>query len=434
MELGAGGKMVNSIYSDDPSSEYYYIYYYDEDVDFSTFGYVAGQTEGSASGSTYLFKNFTLNNKEVSGKQKAQSFLTSHTTNTVIANYTLKPSADVGLDGPSTLSINNNKVSGVIEKQIDRKYYIPVTLTSSKFKDGVTTVDVIDPNGHTDTIVYNDASKIARISSVNDKKINLQLEAIKENAITGDNGKEYTINLYIDGKENGNQAETYVIDYSKTMTEEEIINLAAKNTQNLNSLTTVKDNHVKSGVEKFTYMFDREKGFTHYKSSDDTLEQYSFRIKYLYSDHTTNTSIVVSKKTDTPSDKPEEHTYQVILNKEAFEKWINATYVSLDNNVQEEVVPNDEDAVTLTVVLDDSEQYVKSIKTEKDFTVSSNELHYSNLSINVQYSNFDNTDIAKPEEMLRDAGGEATIEELKQLYEAGKIYWKKHTGAEIFEG
>ena len=200
----------------------------------------------------------------------------------------------------------------------------------------------------------------------------------------------------------------------------------------------------------------------------------------IHSDHTTNTSIVVSKKTDTTSDKPElngwlydstmtqvgtvthelnllqdrrlsnqnilnainevkrvddeEHTYQVILNKEAFEKWINATYVSLDNNVQEEVVPNDEDAVTLTVVLDDSEQYVKSIKTEKDFTVSSNELHYSNLSINVQYSNFDNTDIAKPEEMLRDAGGEATIEELKQLYEAGKIYWKKHTGAEIFEG
>ncbi len=32
MELGAGGKMVNSLYSDDPSSEYYYIYYYNENT------------------------------------------------------------------------------------------------------------------------------------------------------------------------------------------------------------------------------------------------------------------------------------------------------------------------------------------------------------------------------------------------------------------
>ena len=32
MELGLGGKMVNSTYSDNPSSEYYYIYYYDENT------------------------------------------------------------------------------------------------------------------------------------------------------------------------------------------------------------------------------------------------------------------------------------------------------------------------------------------------------------------------------------------------------------------
>ena len=32
MVLGTGGKMVNSTYSDDPSSEYYYIYYYDENT------------------------------------------------------------------------------------------------------------------------------------------------------------------------------------------------------------------------------------------------------------------------------------------------------------------------------------------------------------------------------------------------------------------
>ena len=32
MVLGVGGKMVSSIYSDDPSSEYYYIFYYDENT------------------------------------------------------------------------------------------------------------------------------------------------------------------------------------------------------------------------------------------------------------------------------------------------------------------------------------------------------------------------------------------------------------------
>ena len=32
MVLGTGGKMVNSTYLDDPSSEYYYIYYYDENT------------------------------------------------------------------------------------------------------------------------------------------------------------------------------------------------------------------------------------------------------------------------------------------------------------------------------------------------------------------------------------------------------------------
>ena len=32
MVLGSGGKMVNSTYSDDPNSEYYYIYYYDENT------------------------------------------------------------------------------------------------------------------------------------------------------------------------------------------------------------------------------------------------------------------------------------------------------------------------------------------------------------------------------------------------------------------
>ena len=32
MELGTGGKMVSSAYSDDPSSEFYYIYYNDENT------------------------------------------------------------------------------------------------------------------------------------------------------------------------------------------------------------------------------------------------------------------------------------------------------------------------------------------------------------------------------------------------------------------
>ena len=32
MGHGAGGKMVSSAYSDNPSSEYYYIYYYDENT------------------------------------------------------------------------------------------------------------------------------------------------------------------------------------------------------------------------------------------------------------------------------------------------------------------------------------------------------------------------------------------------------------------
>ena len=32
MELGTGGKMVSSAYSDEPNSEYYYIYYYDENT------------------------------------------------------------------------------------------------------------------------------------------------------------------------------------------------------------------------------------------------------------------------------------------------------------------------------------------------------------------------------------------------------------------
>ena len=30
MELGAGGKMVNSAYIDEPSSKFYYIYYYED--------------------------------------------------------------------------------------------------------------------------------------------------------------------------------------------------------------------------------------------------------------------------------------------------------------------------------------------------------------------------------------------------------------------
>ena len=93
------------------------------------------------------------------------------------------------------------------------------------------------------------------------------------------------------------------------------------------------------------------------------------------------------------------------------------------------------DSITLTVELDDNEQYVKSIKTTSEFTVKVNNVDISGNKMDIQYSDFNNTNIDEPTKFLKGSSEtEVTKEALKEFYQKGIEYWEKHTGSQKYQG
>ena len=387
----------------------------------------------------------------------------------------------------------NNKVLGTITKQDENdKFMIPVIITNDGFNES-SKITVTDPNNKETEYTYSESGIMTTSVSVPNKSVTLNLEALKESEITAEGGKKaYTISIDLDGSEDGEADETYTIDYTEAETIEEKINKAAQNTQATTSLTTIKDNKIKNGIEKFTYKFDTTNGYTYYKSTDnENEEQYSFKIKYLYSDHQTDSSIVVSKKQgdqavcdEKNNCKPEingwlydftlnnvskvthelkllqditkkenetiraiskvaqtdgAHTYTVTITKDALNEWINGTYetgkMEEKTDAEKTAEPAEGDSITLTVELDEKEEYVKSIKTTSDFTVKVNNVDISGNKMDIQYSDFNNTNIDEPIKFLgQDEENPTTKEKLMEFYQKGIEYWEKHTGSQKYQG
>ncbi len=400
------------------------------------------------------------------------------------AAYKKKPSAAISYQSANGLTEQNGEISGTLTEQNgDGKYIIPVTLTfaDNKFNNN-TTVNVIDPNNNSTSYSFNGSQTIS-----------LPLEAIKSSKITGERGKLYTINLDVDGEEETYEPETYEIDYSDVTTLEEKINTASKNTQDANSLTITKDNKIKGGVENFTFKYDKAKDLTLYNDGKDDVE-YTFKYNTVDTSHKGPIIIQVRKakeqseckngvcrakindwefgnfftkvskgyheisllqdvmKQTTADDinaikkvQPvdgEEHTYNVTLNKDKLNNWLNNAYMSetvygKEDQTQEkqEDGTTENNNVVLKVVLDAEEKYLVSMETTQNFSVTATSgTQYNDNKINVKFDNVNKTEIKSPIEFLSKSDKQLTVDDFKKFYEDCKKWHKATTGAEIYEG
>ncbi len=459
-----------------------HIYYYGEEIDYEKLGYKVGENCLSKEN---VFKKLVLgystSDREITDKAKAESILTAHTTNVATAIYEKKPNAVLNYAKVDGLTETNGKLSGTLTTQTNEKYIIPVTLSSDKFEENKTTVKVTDPNGTTKSYKYSNNAEngIATVSTL--KTMKLELEAIKESKITGSNGKVYTIGLDIDG--DNEEEEEYTVDYSRVKTLEEMINIAAKNTQALKSLTVQKDNVVKGGIEKFTQQYDKDKEVSFYQ--DDKNQEYTFRLRKALPTHTGPIFVSVKNKEEgytcsnntcspvlndwmfanffttvrmgsheisllqdvmreTKEDsidaidmveavKGEDHTYTVTLNKERLVSWLNSNYVD-GTKVDANSFDEESDTVKVKVVLTEDNKYIKSMQTIDSFTITSGSHKYRDNKVNVTFSGWGTTEVQDPLTFLAKEEGTVTEETLKAFYEACKAWHKYSTGSEIYEG
>ncbi len=400
---------------------------------------------------------------------------------------TLQQDSLISFEGPSAngLSTTGNKVSGILSTQSeDKKYYIPLTLTSDNFQDNVSKVKVTDPNGNEKTYTYSSASenKIATVSTA--KTMNLQLEAIKASNIKSGQ-KVYKIAIDVDGENANNYAvKNITLDYSGVKTLEEKINKAAENTLNANSFTVTKDNYINYYPEKFTYEYNKEQGLTHLVSNKgDNVEEYTFSIKYAGIKDENRTASVVVSKNRTPAKVQEkitedgkvykaqdgsiyindwiyehpqqvgsaihevkmlidvmkdshvynaidgvkevegkDHTYTVTLNSYKYNQWVNDSYLSNPDYTFKEFTKDNK--LEVQVELDEDENYVKSIKTTEANVIN---------KFDVTFEKVNATTIAEPTSFLAKENDVLTEDDIIKFYEAGKQWWSKHTGSQPAE-
>ena len=139
----------------------------------------------------------------------------------------------------------------------------------------------------------------------------------------------------------------------------------------------------------------------------------------------------------------QEHKYEVTLNQKRLNDWLNNAYLSSeyfdpdqkDNSTSPDEGNTDDNAVVLEVELDENDKYIVSIKTKANFTVTSNEgQKHDDNKIDVKFENPNNTTIKNALEFLGESEGtQATLDEIKEFYEACKKWHTVQTGATIFE-
>ncbi len=361
----------------------------------------------------------------------------------------------------SGLTKNGNKYSGLVSQSDDGKFYLPLTLTSSKFDDRVSTVTVTDPNENSEKYLYSLKSNngVAVISSANTMKLNL--EAIKSSKINNEAGKVYNIAIDYNGDKKTDN--TYTIDYSGVETLEEKVNAAAKNTLNSKSFTVKKDNHINGYTEEFTYKYNSELGLTHLTSTKDNVEEYTFSLKYVGKEDS-KVSVVTRKQTKHEEGKVyindweyihpiqvgraiqevtmltdvmgetyinaidkvklaegKEHTYIATLNRDKYNDWVKKNYLSNSKYSSAEWALNE--IVEVEIKLDDNEQYIKSIKTSQKS---------SDNTFNVSFENVNSTEIKAPKEFLAENDKALTEQDIIDFYNKGIKWWEKHTGSTVY--
>lgn len=350
-------------------------------------------------------------------------------------------------------------------------------LYSTSSDNGYTTIANVWP--------LNALSKIETISepavSQNNGTMKINLEALKA-VKTKDNKKVYTIAFDYDG--DGTYDEPQTIDYTDVKTEEEIILDAAYNTKNANSFTVIKNNKIKSGTENYTFKVDLANGNKYYKENGQDIEQYSFKATSVGLE--TDTIYVVEKSanidspiagkedlgarpklndwtyfthfksvssgiqelgllTDIVPDNKEEiidaittvsrvpgesHTFEVKVNHERLERWLNGMYV--DGKVSEDDVPssethdvNEDSTITLKVTLDANEEYINHIQTTSEFNIKNNEGYsYDHNYINVEFKDIDETVVKSPQLVFG-----TDNDHIQAFIQEGEAWWSKYTGS-----
>ena len=459
--------------------DYIQIYYYGDQINIGELGYVANT---SPTKDETVFTHFYIGNDKENiindSTQLVQDKLDPHTTNVLHAVYGSKPVAALNFEEIPGLSTSGNKVSGTISTQNeDKKFVIPVTLTSEKFQDNVSTVKVTDPNEEETDYTYTSSNEngIAKVN--NEKVIKLELEAIKSSKIKGDNGKVYKIAVDIDGTGTEYSEEVYTVDYNDVQTLAEVINAAAEKTQAVNSLTVKRENEIKGTISKDTTTYDKATGRRLVKNDADEKngESYTFNKSEIDPSAVTTTKINVEKNMPTDhSDSPilgdwrynnsftkigygvfelellrditaknenevieaiktiekteDDKTYKITINKDRFNKWLNTNYVDFDDvKIGDINYTSDTDIIELEVKLSD-DGYISSIKTLNDFNIKGTDLESTdNNKINITMSDFDNTTVESPFKVIlaRDEDEESKAQ-LQKFIKDGADWWDKN--------
>ena len=439
------------------------IYYYDEPIMVSELGYES--KKAPVSGDLVFEKLVLQKNEKIEVKDNSKPNelgLDPHTTNIVYARYVKKPASALTIVKTEGLTNKNNSLSGILTTQDKSgKYNIPVTISSNKFEEGVSTVNVINPNGEVKNYTYT----LGNTKEASLKTMKINLEAIKESKISGVNGKVYTIKVDVDGAGNNYEEETYIVDYNNVNTLEEVINKAAENTHKVNSFTVKKNNKINGYKESFTYKFNREEGLTHYLSDDKKVEEYTFSLKYV-GKKDSKASVVVEKETNHEEEKvylndwvyvhpvqvgtaihevsmltdvmkdtkttinaidivelidAKQHTYKVTLNRDKYNDWVKKNYLSNSNYTFKDLAKDEK--VILEVKLSDDEQYIKSLKTFESSSIN---------TFNVTFEGLNATYIDEPIKFLAKDGKTLTNEDIIDFYNKGVKWWEEHTGATVY--
>ena len=127
----------------------------------------------------------------------------------------------------------------------------------------------------------------------------------------------------------------------------------------------------------------------------------------------------------------ESHTFEVKVNHERLERWLNGMYV--DGKVSEngQALPsenhdvNKDSTITLKVTLDDTETYINRIQTTESFNIKNKGGNtYSGNYINVEFTEINSTDVDSPKKLFG-----TDDENIQAFIEKGKAWWHEHTGS-----
>lgn len=383
--------------------------------------------------------------KKESGNEYLESTYTIDYTNihtkdvTIIQSKTLENNS---LSDEEVLNTNTDGtvISGYLENKKGSNYEVSYNLVTNKapVENATGVVKIMNATGEVKA-TYN-----ANDFTSNNIKVTYTIPETKDNY--------FTVKVDLDGEGTKYDPYEFTVNYKYLYTGEKssteyykyLIYKTVNNTSAAKNLTYSKNSNVSGKSEQYKFQYDKEKYLGLYTSTDESIQEYIFGLKNIddkYMGSTTSLSFEKTSSNGRPSkngweykanfssvgmgiielellkdstvdaiesiESKGDHKFEVTVNKARFDEWLKAQY-GIDNK---ETTP-----IKLTVELDDTNTYVKSItKTEGTYT------------FNIEISSVGTTTVQEPTQVFG-----TTKEELLKFYEEIKKWVKENTNHEIY--